>query len=305
MSTKQKTIKHTDRSTLSINMYFNELKTNSKYNSLTAAEELYLFMQYNVSKDSAIKEKIINSNMKWVITQAKSYLSNDYNIKNKITFEDLISEGNIGLLTAFDNYDVNKNVRFLTFAQFYIKREIFNYINNIIKDIPQPANRCVIDRNIKKSIINLKSTDNYEPSIEQIIEEYSRIKKPADPILDMNLYFQIKNNNQSFISSSQKLKDSEDMHIEDIFKADKSFSTDYNIDTDVIKQRTLNSLKKILKDNEYYVIINYFGLEDGEEKTIEYISSKSDYTSARIGQLLKTALIKLKEHKVKLINIIA
>lgn len=301
--TNSKVIRHTDLSTNSVKLYMSELTTNKIFKPLDINEERYLFEQYYLNNCINIKNRIISSNMKWVITQAKMYLS--YSNGTKATLEDLISEGNIGLIIAFNSYNINKGVRFLSYAQHYIKREIVNYLNNTLIDIPQPANRYIIDRNVKKSLEHLNIHGISNPSLEQIVDMYNIIKMPQHNIITTNLLAKIQQDKLPFVSSSKNINDSDDSIIEDYFTADKSYTADILVNIQNVKDNTIKLLSNILKPNEFDVIIHTYGILDNEEKTLEQIANITDYTRERVGQLLKIALIKLKNHKCKFSDIIS
>lgn len=297
-----KVIRHTDLSTTSVKLYMSELSSNKRFKPLSVDEEYDMFKEYYLTNDIKIKERIISSNMKWVITQAKMYLS--YSSGTKATLGDLISEGNIGLILAFNTYSINKGVRFLSYAQHYIKREILAYLNNTLVDIPQPSNRYIIDKNIKKALEQLSIYGISNPSLEQIVDVYNIIKMPKHNIISTNLLAKIQQDKLPFISSSLQMNDKDDSILEDYFIADNSYKADNLVNNQLIKENTLKLLGNILKPNEFDIIIHTYGLLDNEEKTLEQVANITSYTRERVGQILKIALTKLQQHKIKFCNII-
>jgi len=98
------------------------LKEIRKIPKLTASEEKELLIDFKVNNNLKAAQKIIMSNLRFVVFYAKKF--NGYNLP----MLDIIQEGNIGLMRALKNFDINSGVRFITFAFFRIKENIYNYV---------------------------------------------------------------------------------------------------------------------------------------------------------------------------------
>lgn len=105
-----------------LNIYFQEIK---KYKQLTKEEELLLIKKAKRGDKDSLN-KLINANLKFVINIAKKYIRND------VPFIDIISEGNMGLLNAVNKFDETKNIKFITYAVWWIKYYIKNYIEKYV-----------------------------------------------------------------------------------------------------------------------------------------------------------------------------
>ena len=115
--TKAQFIQRSDISTI----YFNEIR---KYPLLTVKEErnlLYAIKFGNRAESEEARERIIKCNQRFVISAAKKW-------QNGSNFMDIVNEGNIGLMTAIEKFDINKKQRFLTYAVFWIRKAINEYI---------------------------------------------------------------------------------------------------------------------------------------------------------------------------------
>jgi len=118
-----------------IKSYFYEI---SKYSLLTREDEIRLFEMLNSSEPgsneyAAIRETLINSNLRLVVYVAKKY------INPRIDFMDLIQEGNLGLIKAIEKFDVSKGFRFSTYATYWIRQAISRAITNQSRTIRIPA----------------------------------------------------------------------------------------------------------------------------------------------------------------------
>lgn len=299
-----KAMKMTDRSTLSLKKYFSDLNTDKEIQPLTVEEERIMFAEYNITGDPKIKTRIIKSNMKFVITVTKKFLVHQFKFSNsKALLEDLINEGNIGLINAFDKFDTKMGTRFLTFATWHIYQQMQVYLQDTLADIPQPANRFSINQWVRKATNILISEGHLVPSLEQIVERYNAIKKLEVPKLTTNLLAQIRQDKNQFLSSDTKLQeDSDDMTIADTFRCntkDWPDALEMQNSTRLSVKRVLN---KVLTDKEREIIEYTYGLNGREEKTLHQLSDITEYTRERIGQIVKGALIKLHRYKRVLVE---
>ena len=100
---------------VSSQIYFNEI---SQYHPLSIEEELSLWKQYKNNNDIKARDKIINSNLKFVASVAKSYQGRG------LSYSDLIAEGNCGLLKALDKFDYKKGYKTISYSVWWIKQSI-------------------------------------------------------------------------------------------------------------------------------------------------------------------------------------
>lgn len=114
MKNNSKTVVFTDRSTESVNIYLKEIR---KYKILTQEQEYALWEEMKKGSTSA-RTKLINSNLRYVVSRAKQYLG------NRVRLEDLIQVGNIGLTEATDKFDATLGVRLILFARWQIDAEL-------------------------------------------------------------------------------------------------------------------------------------------------------------------------------------
>lgn len=300
-------VKLTDRSSLAMKMYLQELNSDPKCHPMTPEEESRMFAEYKLTGDKRIRDRIITSNTLFVITAVKKYQVHEMRFVNeKARIEDMVSEGNLGLVQAFDNFDPTRGLRFLTYAVWLIRQQATHYLNEVLPDIPQPANRYIIDQWIKRTMSKLLTDGIEEPSIEQVVDTYNEIKDHKAPVLTVNLLAKIREDKKVFVSASAPMMDqkgnsdytfSEGGSVEERIAADPRTIPDF----DVTRESTRDSLNKILsrllKDDEREIVEYTYGLNGKEEKTLDQIAYMTGYTRERIGQKLKLAMKKLEERK--------
>jgi RNA polymerase primary sigma factor len=139
------------------------MKTISKFPLLTHDESINLFKKYSETKDIKIKNKIIESNLRLVVSIAKKYAKN-----NNILFEDLLQEGNMGLIKSIDKYDYTKGYKFGTYATWWVRQTIGQHVLKRKKTVRSPAHTVNIQKKIKNVTKEYKETHNDEPSIEEL-----------------------------------------------------------------------------------------------------------------------------------------
>ena len=257
-----------------------------KYTPLDIQREKELIEIYKTTTDKILKNKakdeLICANQRFVLSMARRWGSND-------NLLDLISEGNVGILEALENYDLKQNVKFITFAVFYIRRAINNYL---IKH-----GRTVKRSNLAKTFHLLsQATDKFlqtyerQPTNDELLEvlnkEYGVDIKDAHDVLP--LYIQ---------SIDGGFDDTEEHGEYELMEYNINSASvndcEKNNETTFAKILTENLLKK-LTPIEQEVIRYVFGINHCREYELQEIGEKLGYTSERIRQIKKTALEKMK-----------
>lgn len=278
----------------SLAKYLNELSSDKATVPLSPEQEYALFVEYKLNGSKEIKERLIKANLRWVVTIAKQY---SY---PKARTEDIISEGNIGMIKAIDRFDPTRGFSFLSYATSYIRQAIKMYIDEVLIDIAQPANRFRINRLIAKAERTLQMLGEEHPTTEQLIEEYMRTKESTDPRLTAADLNEIKKQTQGFISMETQLSDvdKEEMTLAGTFKSGSEYNADYEIAKND-KNYEINKMLNSLPGREKAIVEYTFGLNGCEEKTLEQIADVIGLTRERVGQLLQVAIEKLKGQKGK------
>ncbi len=256
--------------------YLNEI---NKIPDLSKKEEIELFKKVKKGDKSA-KEKIIKAYLKLVVNIAKNLHRNMPNI----SILDLISEGNIGLIKAVDKYDLNKGIRFSTYASWWIKQRIKRAIssNSIIK-IPSHIDdllRCFF-----KMLNHNKSL-----SLNDKIDAANKVGVDLGKIEDFiekgkNLY-------------SLNYSDSDNACLEELIKNSKVVDPIKSYERRELFENLFKWLN-ILTEKEKKIIIMRFGLVDEAPMTLEEIGKTMNLTRERIRQIEENALSKLRFYLLK------
>lgn len=276
--TKAQFIQRSDISTI----YFNEIR---KYPLLTVKEErnlLYAVKFGNRAESEEARERIIKCNQRFVISAAKKW-------QNGSNFMDIVNEGNIGLMTAIEKFDINKKQRFLTYAVFWIRKAINEYIINKEGMIrPKNANKIYTYANKARNSFFMRN-ERY-PSLEELSEElvnkYNvRVYDKTDLLQFVMVTTDSTSNNDG--DNEQGYSDVTDFEI-----STASNNTEDYIESEYTKS-TAKLLLNCLTEKEKQVIKFSFGFESCCEENFETIGYKMDIPTDDVKQLYTEALKKM------------
>jgi len=265
----------TDRSSISVNLY---LKDISKYPLLTDEEESELISKIK-NGDEKAKEKLITSNLRFIISIAKQY-------QNKgIEFADLISAGNIGLMRAISHFDNSYNCKFISYAVWWIRDSILKEILDYGKIIRIPAEKVTKFNKLNKVIAQYEQDHGVSPSFKELEELLNCSEEDLKNVISQCSVFIVPD---SIVNSDGEEESIfETLYIED-------GNTDENLKKQSESKTIIDFLKQNLNDTEYYVISNFFGIE-GKKMNIDDISISCNITKERVRQIKDKAIIKLRK----------
>lgn len=258
----------------SIKIYLREI---GKYPLLTREEENRIATAA-LNGDSEAKEKLINHNLRLVVSIAKKYMGRGLNLL------DLIQEGNVGLIKAVERFDVSKGFKFSTYATYWIKQSISYAIADQTRNIRIPPHIIKLINNIQKVEQNLLQEKKRKPTQEEVAKILNiDIKKIK------NAYSWIKDTTSLDII----IGDDEDVTIGTLIE-DKSVESDFlsieKKETSEVIENVLNTLS----EREKTVIIKRFGLGGHKAETLDEIGKSLGLSKERIRQIENSALRKLR-----------
>ncbi len=251
--------------------------------SLTAEEELALGMRLKTSNDLEAAKTLILSHLKLVAKVAKGY--SGYGLPQS----DLVQEGNIGLMKAVKRFDPERGVRLVSFAIFWIKAEIQEYIVKnwrLVKTATTKAQRKLFFnlRSMKKTLQPLKSDE-----INSIAKELN--VKPED-VREMEYRF-----NGNEISLDYGSEESEDDVYRPIaYLKDETPEPSEKMEVDQSEGNSLSSLNKALSslDERSRLILEERWLKDKDSSTLHELADKLGVSAERIRQIEQAAMKKIK-----------
>ena len=231
--------------------------------------------------DMAARDELVQANLRFVIDVAKNYQNRG------LSLSDLISAGNVGLMTAAERFDGTKGYKFISYAVWWIKQSILQTIANDARTVRLPLNRLSLLKGITRASHKLGRGRESEPRVDEIAEH---LEISAREVQDTML------SARSIRSLDEEFEEGDERSLMNTL-ADGAQDAP---DADVIESSAKDHLENILRcldERELYIVRLYFGL-DGEALTLEQIGDLMNLTRERIRQLKQRALGKLRRPRV-------
>ncbi len=258
----------------SVKMYLREIGT---INLLTQDEEIELAKAVAAGDEEA-KQKLINANLRLVVSIAKKYTGQG------LLFLDLIQEGNTGLIRAAEKFDYTKGFKFSTYATWWIKQGITRAIADQSRTIRVPVHMVETIYKVKKVSRMLMQELGRKPTDEEVAE---RTDIPIDNIIAIRKYSQIP------LSLEMPIGDEDSSQLGD-FIEDKNLEAPESVTMrNILREELLNAMD-ILTEREQMILKLRFGFDDGRPRTLEEVGRVYNVTRERIRQIEEKALRKLR-----------
>ncbi len=264
----------------SVRMYLREI---GKIPLLTAEEEADL-AQRIVKGDKKAKDKMVESNMRLVVSIAKRYGGRG------LDFLDLIQEGNTGLLRAVDKFDPAKGFKFSTYATWWVRQAITRAIADQARTIRIPVHMVETINKVLRTTRKLTTELNREPTNEEIAKALDMEPEKVDYVM------RIKQDIASLDASVGRDGDDEDSVLGDFVEDEERDSPEEAASNQILKEQ-LSEIIATLTDREQKIIRLRFGIGGGRPHTLEEVGNEFDVTRERIRQIEAKALSKLRKNK--------
>lgn len=246
---------------------------------LSKEEEAELARRIIEDQDPEARDHLIRSNLRLVVSIAKGFTGRN------LTYADLIEEGNLGLMRAVDSFDTQYDVRFSTYAAWWIKQSIKRSLLLNAQPINIPTYMVEMINQWKYTWAELESELGKEPTLSQMSKKMGINTRKAKVISEIVASL----NTTGAVNPNEPESD--------IFESicDESIDSPYSaMLTDEELQKSLDLIKK-LDEREAKILTLRFGLDGNEAIGLKEISEILGLTRERCRQLQKSALAKLKE----------
>jgi RNA polymerase primary sigma factor len=258
-----------------LNRYLREI---GRIPLLTPQQEIELAEKIKKG-DAAARERMINSNLRLVVTIAHDYANLG------LPLLDLISEGNIGLTKAVERFDPAKGAKLSTYAMWWIKQSIKRALANQGKTIRLPVH--LVDKIAKVRRVSLQMSDELgrEPTDDELGEEIGIAAEKVAVLKSLGI---------RPASLDAPIGDDDDSTEFGEVIGDEEAQTPFELLRDEDLRNEMEGLLEALDHRERKIISQRFGLEGGKPKTLEDVSKDFGVTRERIRQLQNVALAKLR-----------
>ena len=262
-----------------VRIHLNEIK---KIPLLTNDEETQLATRA-AAGDKAARDKLLTSNMRFVIKIASQYLNKG------LEYEDLISEGYLGLMKALDHFDVSKGYHFISYAVWWIRQSIMKAIVDFGRPIRLPVNKDAELTEIKRAChsVNPHGKKSEEEELEEVALKLGMTKHHIREMLNIS---------QEMISLDSPISGDSDTALVDTVSAGTFTPEDAAIDASL---KTEIDKAFVGLDKKSVEVLNMrYGLNGQGERTLKEVGEKMNLSRERVRQIEKHAIEKIRANKI-------
>ena len=258
--------------------YFQEI---AQYPLLTRQQEKELTSKIKEG-DKIAKDQFIKSNLRLVVSIAKQY-------QGQLSINDLIQEGNIGLLKAVNRFDGEKGVPFISYAQYWIRQAMSRAIsqNHVIH---LPINLADTLKKIRKIERKLEQKFEREPSNQEIAERLDLTEKEVKEIRSYSF---------DAVSIDKRIDDSHEVTLVDLLMS--TSNTKQAVNQELLREE-LGVALKLLNERDAEIIKMRYGIDYPTGSTLQQIAEKYSITKERVRQIIDEGLNTLKTTSINLID---
>jgi RNA polymerase primary sigma factor len=273
------TTKITSRDSFSIDKYLSEI---SKLPMMSEEEEVAVAKRIREG-DSSAMEILIKSNLRFVVSVAKQYQNQG------LALNDLINEGNVGLIKAATKFDETKGFKFISYAVWWIRQSILQALIEQPRVVRLPMNKATIYNKIQRAIVDFEQKNQREPSNDELAEVLE-MKPDELAVLRATLTFHL--------SIDSPIGDDDETTSLDMM-TDSSMATPDSLLIDESLHDELEHALQSLSEREVDIVKYYFGLNEfNQSYSLDEIGIKMNLTRERVRQIKDKAIRKMRRFAI-------
>lgn len=231
--------------------------------------------------DKQAKDELIRRNLRFVVSCAKQYQMNG------VTLEDLVNEGNVGITNAADRFDPSMGFKFISYAVWYIKKEIIQFLSSHGRMIRLPNNKIDAVAKFRTNISKLEQELQRPVETNDILKAYSEYTKD-----DIDLLNELAFNNVSSLDIS--VGDDDSSTLADLIIDDNIGSDELVMKSDI--EVNINNLISVLTPNEHKIITMLYGLDGQSPCTLADVGEVFNISRESVRQKKDKAFKKIKRN---------
>ena len=268
----------TPRSEESLDKYLTEI---SRIPMISTDEEVALAQAIHGGgkKGAAAKDKLVKANLRFVVSVAKQYQNQG------VPFIDLVSEGNIGLITAAEKFDETRGFKFISYAIWWIRQSILQSIADYSNIVRRPQSQIAISNKIKNATNIFLQKYQRNPSAEELCDiisiEIEKIEKAIQT--------------EAHVSSiDAPITEGEGSTMADMLSSSAEYATDRKVNYDSMCSDLMQVLCSVLNDREMTIVIQSFGI-GCQERTLDDIGYDMGLSRERVRQIHERGIDKMRK----------
>lgn len=273
------TTKLTNRDNDSFNQYLKDIAQIAVF----TPEEEHICAQKASNGDKLAKEELVLRNLRFVVSVAKQYAT------PQTPLEDLVNEGNIGLMMAAERFNTSEGVKFISYGVWWVRKIIMEHISKHSRMVRLPANKINSLSKLDKHINQLEQENGYHVDVQQVLERFGC----DEDIMFLDALTSYK---MDSLDKEINVEEGSGATLLDVLPNESILPTDYLVSDDNYKQQIEDCLN-ILKPRDKKIMVLLFGLDGKEPRTLKEVSDEVGITREMVRQVKQKSLVKLSQDK--------
>lgn len=270
---------------ISLKNYFKEVR---KLELIGSKEQTELAIKAKQGDQIAMR-KLVESNLRFVLKVAKEYSYTG------LLLEDLIQEGNLGIIKAVERFDETKGFNFISYAVWWIRQSIMQSAYENGNSVRLPVNRINAVNKVSRANEALSKELGREPSAMEIVEFYKNSDTGDFELSEKDVRNAYVDSSHEISLNSTFSKESETTELHELIEGDGLEQLENDMNKDSLKSEIDDVLSE-LSERESIILKLYFGIGDNQEMTLAEIGEKIGLTNERVRQIKEFALKKLRTY---------
>ena len=249
----------------------------AKESLITPEEEVELAQRIKEGDQRAL-DRLVKANLRFVVSVAKQYQNQG------LSLQDLINEGNLGLIKAAQRFDETRGFKFISYAVWWIRQSILQAVAEQARIIRLPLNQVGAVSKLKKTAAMLEQEYQRKPSTAELAKELDLPEAKVESLMGMNM---------RQISTDAPLDDDDEGSFLDVYVDQDSAATDEAVENESDNNAIKHALS-MLSDKERQVINMYYGIGTSREYSLDEIALTMGISRERTRQIRDRVLKRLK-----------
>lgn len=264
----------TNRSSAALDKYLVEI---GREELISTDEEVELAQRIHHGDRKAL-DKLTRANLRFVVSVAKQYQNQG------LALNDLIDEGNLGLIKAAKKFDETRGFKFISYAVWWIRQSILQAISEQSRIVRMPLNQVGFQSKLAKAIVNFEQENERRPSVQELADTLETDEAKVQEALGTN---------GKKVSVDAPFQDDDSNSLIDIMTDESAPTTDNNMEKESLSA-DLNAALGTLSEREQTVLKMLFGI-GCNEMTAEEVANSLNLTRERVRQIKERALRRLRD----------
>lgn len=264
----------TNRQNAALDKYLVEI---GREELISTDEEVELAQKIHKGDRRAL-DKLTRANLRFVVSVAKQYQNQG------LALNDLIDEGNLGLIKAAQKFDETRGFKFISYAVWWIRQSILQAISEQSRIVRMPLNQVGFQSKLAKAVVNFEQANERRPSVQELAEILDTDEGKVREALGTN---------GKKVSVDAPFQDDDSNSLIDIMTDDDAPATDNNMERESLS-KDLGAALSTLSEREQEVLKMLFGI-GCNEMTAEEVANSLNLTRERVRQIKERALRRLRD----------